>query len=237
MRLKRQPARRIYVHHAHYASAAKPTGQRTRRWLDKKLLVAAILVVIVLGGIAFIKLTRASSPASDKTIGTTAAKSESNQSASNPAPVPKKTASAVNYCQANTLQNLIVVSIGKRHLWACQTTRTVYDSAVVTGMENLPADLTPTGTYHIYSKQTKLYLNGSDSTGSWHDYVYYWMPFLSNQYGVYGFHDATWRKPGDFGNISPYTSNASHGCVETPLATAKWLYNWAPVGTAVSIQS
>ena len=140
-------------------------------------------------------------------------------------------------CAGNSLANFVLVSISQRHMWACSGSTQVYDSYVVTGMENLPADLTPTGTYTIYAKQTNLYLNGSDSTGSWHDYVYYWMPFLSNQYGVYGFHDATWRPSNAFGNISPYSSNASHGCVEMPLATAKWLFNWAPIGTTVSIKS
>jgi lipoprotein-anchoring transpeptidase ErfK/SrfK len=140
-------------------------------------------------------------------------------------------------CASNTISQAVYVSISQRHLWACNDTTQAYDSAVVTGMENIPADLTPTGTYHIYAKQADLYLDGSDSTGSWHDHVYYWMPFLTNQYGVYGFHDATWRQPNDFGNISPYTTNASHGCVELPLSTAKWVYNWASVGTTVVIQS
>lgn len=160
-----------------------------------------------------------------------AAGAQNTAHASAPAPATKP-----NYCAAAGSAKLILVSVSQRHLWACADAKEQYDSAVVTGMENLPADLTPTGTYHIYAKQTGLYLNGSDSTGSWHDYVYYWMPFLTNQYGEYGFHDATWRKPGDFGTISPYSSNASHGCVELPLATAKWLYNWAPVGTTVTIE-
>jgi lipoprotein-anchoring transpeptidase ErfK/SrfK len=140
-------------------------------------------------------------------------------------------------CSPNSTSQLIIVSISQRHMWACSTYNQVYDSAVVTGMENLPADLTPTGTYKISSKQTNLFLNGSDSTGSWHEYVSYWMPFLSNQYGVYGFHDATWRSDSDFGNIDPSSSNASHGCVELPLSTAKWLYGWAAKGATVSIIS
>lgn len=143
----------------------------------------------------------------------------------------------VNHCALNTLSQLALVSISKRHMWACEGTKQVYDSPVVTGMENLPADLTPTGTYHIYGKETNLYLDGSDSTGSWHDYVSYWLPFLDNQYGAYGFHDATWRQPSDFGAISPYSPSASHGCVELPLATAKWLYNWSQVGTTVTVES
>src|SRR5262249_11057641 len=137
----------------------------------------------------------------------------------------------------NTASKLILVSISQRHMWACSGTSVAYNSAVVTGMEQLAADLTPTGTYHIYGKSTNLYLKGSDSTGSWNDYVNYWMPFLHNQYGSYGFHDATWRPDSAFGNIDPNSNQASHGCVETPLAAAKWLYNWAPVGTTVTIES
>lgn len=153
------------------------------------------------------------------------------------ATTPKTVAQKQSPCISNTTGKLIIVSISKRHLWACAGSSQQYDSAVVTGQENLAADLTPTGTYQIYGKQTNLYLKGSDSTGSWNDYVYYWMPFLHNQYGTYGFHDATWRGNGEFGTIDPYSSQGSHGCVELPLATAKWLYSWAQNGTTVSIVS
>ncbi len=140
-------------------------------------------------------------------------------------------------CSSNQLNQLIIVSISQRRLWACNNTKVAYTSSDVTGMEFLAADLTPTGTYHIYAKETDQYLVGHDTTGSWDDYVNYWMPFLDNQYGAYGFHDATWRPATAFGNISPNSPNASHGCVETPLATAKWLYDWAVVGTTVTIVS
>jgi lipoprotein-anchoring transpeptidase ErfK/SrfK len=145
--------------------------------------------------------------------------------------------SASNQCASNTDSQLILVSISQRHLWACNKNVQAYDSPVITGDLNVPADVTPVGTYYIYDKQTDLYLNGSDSRGSWHDWVYYWMPFLSNQYGVFGLHDATWRTSSDFGNISPSSNQSSHGCVELPLATAAWLYNWSSVGTAVTIES
>lgn len=145
--------------------------------------------------------------------------------------------SQVNYCKSNKLSQLIVVSISKRHLWVCNKMTQIYGSPVVTGMENLPADLTPTGTYKIYAKETNLTLTGSDSTGSWNDPVNYWMPFFDNQYGTYGFHDATWRPDSAFGSISPYSNQASHGCVELPLSSAKWLYNWSNVGTTVTVTS
>lgn len=152
-------------------------------------------------------------------------------------------AELASHCAGNTLDQEVIVSISKQHMWACLGSTTVYDSAVITGMEMYPADLTPPGTYKIYGRQTDQRLTGHDSTGSWDDPVSYWMPFLSNQYGVYGFHDATWRADSDFGKIdinAPFTTtakSASHGCVEMPLAAMKWLYGWAPVGTTVTVQS
>ena len=143
----------------------------------------------------------------------------------------------VNECNKNTISQVVIVSISQRHLWACNFQTLKYNSPVVTGMEFLAADLTPTGTYTILDKQTNIDLIGSDSTGSWNDPVSYWMGFLTDQYGQYGFHDATWRPNSAFGNVSPNSTNASHGCVELPLATAKWLYAWVQVGTQVQINS
>ncbi|HXY18294.1 MAG TPA: L,D-transpeptidase [Candidatus Nitrosopolaris sp.] len=155
-----------------------------------------------------------------------------------------------SHCAGNGAGQEVIVSISKQHLWACDSTKVAYDSAVITGMEMYPSELTPVGTYKIYDKLTDQTLTGSDFTGHWSDYVYYWMPFLQNQYGTYGFHDLTQtvngttvgRADSDFGNIdinAPYTAakHGSHGCVEMPLAAAAWLYNWAPIGTTVSVQS
>jgi lipoprotein-anchoring transpeptidase ErfK/SrfK len=156
---------------------------------------------------------------------------------------------APSICAGNTISQEVIVSIAKQHLWACSGAIQSYDSPVITGMETLAADLTPVGTYKIYAKETDVYLKGHDSTGSWDDFVNYWMPFLDNQYGVYGFHDLTQaangangRADSDFGNINiyaPYTAakHGSHGCVELPLTTSAWLYNWAQIGTTVSVQA
>ena len=154
-----------------------------------------------------------------------------------PTPALATTNPTTNNCVDNTLSKRVIVSISQRHLWACQQNTVANDSSVVTGISYIAADMTPLGTYHVYEKATNTNLVGADSTGSWNDYVYYWMPFLRNQYGIYGFHDATWRANSEFGNISPDSANASHGCVELPLATAKWLYNWVDIGTAVTIEN
>ena len=139
------------------------------------------------------------------------------------------------YCKGNQDLSLLVVSISRRHLWACAQTSQIYDSVVITGNENLESDKTPLGKYRIYSKVTDIDLVGSNAQVSWNVRVKYWMPFLQNQYGIYGFHDATWRNDSAFGKISPYSIDASHGCVELPITTAAWVYSWANIGTNVSI--
>jgi lipoprotein-anchoring transpeptidase ErfK/SrfK len=197
-------------------------------WLP---LIPVMLIVLV----SSVVLYHMTSTPAVKTAGTVATTKKAALTSSTP--IQSVAATSTSSVCAGVSGKTVIVSISSRHMWACDGTTQAYDSAVVTGMENLPADLTPTGTYHIYAKETDLYLNGSDSTGSWHDYVNNWMPFLHNQYGSYGFHDATWRAATDFGNISPYSSNASHGCVELPLATATWLYSWVAIGTTVTINA
>ncbi len=144
---------------------------------------------------------------------------------------------SANHCESNSLEQLIKVSISQRHLWACQGSKTLQDAPVITGLQNHAETETPLGTYKIYAKQANTTLRGSDSRGTWNDPVDYWMPFLDNQYGTYGFHDATWRAADAFGNISPDSSEASHGCIELPQAASKWLYNWAQVGTTVTVET
>ncbi len=139
------------------------------------------------------------------------------------------------YCSNNSYEKSVVVSISRRHLWACNGSISVFNSPVITGNQTLASDLTPLGSYKVFGKYTHINLIGSNSSTSWNDPVNYWIPFLQNQYGQFGFHDAPWRIPSEFGNIAPYSTNASHGCVECPLKTAAWLHKWINVGTNVLI--
>ncbi len=196
--------------------SVKPSGNYT-----KKILVT--LLIIVISSLAFVHFR------SDKPDSTTPDVT--------PAVITQQPKYHPVKCQKNTLDRFIVISISQRKLWACQGSRIAYSSPVITGMEHLSDTRTPLGTYHIYAKQTNVTLTGSDSAGSWKDPVYYWMPFLDNQYGTYGFHDATWRAEDAFGAISPYSDKASHGCIEMPLAASKWLYDWSGVGTTVTVET
>ena len=196
----------------------------------RKFIYLIVFLVIIIFAYSYISKVSGSSP-------------KNNVIRAKKVPATSKTVASasnqniVNECKGNDLSKLVLVSISLRHLWACSYQTMEYNSPVVTGMDFLAADLTPTGTFYIQSKQTNIVLRGSDSTGSWNDPVSYWMQFLYNQYGAYGLHDATWRPISAFGHISPSSRNASHGCVELPLATAAWLYNWVQIGTPVSIVS
>lgn len=194
-----------------------------------------LLVVIVVFGLLFFVYDKIHPRTIAPSVTSTVTKNLPDIKAQKTQSTPAQ--ASYNPCKDNTLDKLIIVSISARHLWACEQSQIAKDTPVITGMSFLAADLTPTGTFYIDSKQRDLNLRGSDSTGSWDDPVKYWMPFLYNQYGTYGFHDATWRDPSEFGNVSPDSDKASHGCVELPLTASAWLFNWALVGTKVSIVS
>jgi hypothetical protein len=142
-------------------------------------------------------------------------------------------AAAAN-CAQNGPGKLLLVSISEQHLWACDGTTLVNQSAVTTGttrIVNGVDDATPTGTWRIYSKQTNRTLSGCDANGCWNDHVQYWMPFD----GAVGFHDASWQTF-PFGSTQ-YQTDGSHGCVHLPPDFIAWLYGWAPVDTTVIVQA
>ncbi len=130
-----------------------------------------------------------------------------------------------------------MVVISKQTLWACAYSQSVFSSPIVSGYTKNPADITPTGTYSIFTKERNVTLKGTDGVTNWDVPVSYWMPFLFNQYGAYGIHDATWLPSQLFGkvNINSDYKDSSHGCVELPLSAAKWIYDWVQVGTPVVI--
>lgn len=208
---------------------AKPAAQPKA---DKKSRKKVYLLLLLILGIGFWFGFRDSGGGNKSSQQPAVASTSASQ-----ATASQSEATAINNCDGNELDKLIKISIDKRRMWACEQTKSVHSSSVITGLKNHPETETPHGTYKIYGKMTNTTLTGSDSRGAWKYPVHYWMPFLDNQYGTYGFHDATWRANSDFGSISPESEKASHGCIELPLASAKWLYDWAPVGTTVKVES
>jgi lipoprotein-anchoring transpeptidase ErfK/SrfK len=128
---------------------------------------------------------------------------------------------------------VIYVSISQQHLWACTGPELLVDGAVTTGASALTNvhDATPVGTSHITAKIRNTVLAGHDVNGPWNDPVTYWMPFNGGD----GFHDAPWQT---FPLGSPlYTTQGSHGCVHVALDVVAELFNWAAVGTQVTVQA
>jgi len=193
--------------------------------LKIKILLPLILLA-VLGGFGYYysqhnKSTPTSAQSNSSSTGT---KSKTDTTASAVTP-------AQNQCAGNTAGQLVIVSIGQQHMWACKDNQQVYETAVTTGA-SVYGDGTPTGTWQIQGKQTNRYLTGSDSRGSWNDFVKYWIPYN----GDFGFHDSSWQTF-PYGDLTKYQTDGSHGCVHMPLAAMAWLYNWAPIGTTVTIES
>jgi hypothetical protein len=203
---------------------ARPAAARAKPQ-PKKWLFAAVLAILAFGFI--------------RGGGSLSQPSSSQEKPAAPPVIASAPAvtSAASPCRGNKLPKLIKASVSQRKEWACEGAKLVHTNAIITGLRGHPETETPVGTYKIYAKQTDTTLTGSDSRGSWRDPISYWMPFLDNQYGTYGFHDATWRNNSEFGKVSPDSDKASHGCLELPLNDAKWLYNWAEVGTVVTVEA
>lgn len=199
----------------------------------KALVVPLILAAII--GVPLLRSDPASLPSS-----ATASLTNTGDTTGNTKPAPAASAAlpvSDNHCTGNTLDKFIKISVSQRHLWACEAGKQVFDAPVITGLVGHPETETPPGTYRIYAKQQDTTLKGQDSRGAWSYPVYYWMPFLDNQYGTYGFHDATWRPEADFGNIDPHSDKASHGCIELSKTHQAWLYNWASVHTTLTVEN
>jgi lipoprotein-anchoring transpeptidase ErfK/SrfK len=146
---------------------------------------------------------------------------------STPAPVVINLGDDGVSCATNTYRRLVLVSISRQHLWACQGGRQVSDAPVTTGA-TIDNDQTPLGSWRVQAKQRDRYLVGP----GYKDYVHYWVPFN----GDFGLHDAPWQTMA-FGSKS-WPTQGSHGCVHVPTATMTWIYRWAAVGsTVVTIES
>ena len=136
---------------------------------------------------------------------------------------------------------VIVVSLSRQWLYAYQNGQEVFNAAVMTGRPDLP---TPTGTYHVFAKYSPTTFYSPWPQGS-----PYWYPPTHISYalewreGGYFLHDSWWHTvygPGNNGWHYDPTYGwqwGSHGCVSMPLGAAAWLYNWAPIGTTVQINS
>lgn len=113
---------------------------------------------------------------------------------------------------------VLVVSISEQKMYAYDNGQLVKTVLVSTGVASHP---TPRGTYTIGYKVKSLRMSGPG----------YDLPNVPNNLNVTGdyfIHGAYWHN--NFGHPM------SHGCINLSLPDAAWAYDWAPVGTKVTIK-
>ena len=89
-----------------------------------------------------------------------------------------------------------------------------------------PETPTVTGTFHVYLKYKTQTMRGENVDGT--KYETEDVPWVSYFTGSYAFHGAPWRS--SFGWSG---RGGSHGCVNMPVAAAKFIYDWSQIGTVV----
>lgn len=121
-------------------------------------------------------------------------------------------------------EKMIEVNLSTKQMYAYQKGQLVNSWPISAGAPETP---TPVGQYKIYAKLTSQDMRGlnADGTPYFQPKVKYVNYFLSGGYAIHGNY---WRPQSWFGAI-----NSSHGCVSLPDAQAKWVYDWAPIGTTV----
>ena len=126
-----------------------------------------------------------------------------------------------------TTEKLIVVDVASQTLTAWEGGHIQHQTKVSTGM-----NLTPTvkGGYNIRRKVPMQDMRGASPYKQYYPNGRYHIknvPHVMYFYQGYAIHGAYWHN--NFGR------RASHGCVNVPLSSADWLFNWADVGTRVEV--
>jgi lipoprotein-anchoring transpeptidase ErfK/SrfK len=114
-------------------------------------------------------------------------------------------------------QRWIQVDLSTQRLVAWEGRKPVYAVTVSTGKKSTP---TRVGSFKIQSKHKSTRMRGRD-------YDVPNVPYTMYYQGSYGIHGAYWHKK--------FGTPVSHGCINVAPNHAKWLFNWASLGTAVVI--
>jgi len=126
-----------------------------------------------------------------------------------PAPAPAPAPSGSKWISIDLSSQRLTAFVGNTAVWS---------TAVSTGLARTP---TPVGRYSIQYKVSSTTMSGPG-------YYLTGVPWVMGFIGAYSIHGAYWHN--NFGNPM------SHGCVNLPVASAQWLYNWSYVGLPVVIQ-
>lgn len=123
---------------------------------------------------------------------------------------------------------MLEVDLVSKQMWAYEKGQLVNSWPISAGAPETP---TPIGQFKIYSKLRVQDMRGFNADGTRYfqpnvKWVNYFLP------GGYAVHGNYWRPLSWFG-----ARNSSHGCVSLPDNQAKWVYEWAPIGTTVIVHN
>jgi len=114
-------------------------------------------------------------------------------------------------------QRWIEIDLSGQRLIAWEGGEAVYAVIVSTGKRSTP---TRVGTFEVQTKHRVARMRGAD-------YDVPDVPYTMYYSGNYAIHGAYWHHR--------FGTPVSHGCVNVAVNHAKWLFNWASVGTPVVV--
>lgn len=118
------------------------------------------------------------------------------------------------------LERRIEVDLGAQMTYLFENDKVISSHAISSGLPGTP---TFTGSYRVFA-HTRIQDMGCFEGAPYCTEDVPWVTWFN---GDQAFHGAYWHN--NFGAVM------SHGCVNVPLGTSNWLYNWAPSGTRVEI--
>ena len=119
----------------------------------------------------------------------------------------------------------IKVDLSEQRLYAYNRGRLVKSFLISSGKRGFD---TPVGKFNVYKKRPLVRMSWFYSEGNPNNYDLPNVPSVLFFKGPYTLHAAYWH--------SNWGHRMSHGCVNISKDNAKWLYDWAPVGSTVLIQ-
>lgn len=120
-------------------------------------------------------------------------------------------------------QRHIAIDLSAQWLTAYEGDMVVYRAPVATGRDGFN---TPPGNFAIYDKLRMQTMVGSAGGESWHVPDIPWVMYVV---GGVALHGTYWHNA--FGS----GLRMSHGCINLDMDDAQWLYEWADIGTTVTI--
>jgi hypothetical protein len=134
-------------------------------------------------------------------------------------------------CVSGLAGKVIIISLSRQSLIACQDGNPFVSTLVTTGR---PGMETPQGSFAINGKWQTYHMVSTCAKGTSCYYppadVYYAMRFLGSDYFLHSWPQGAYG-PGTQNDVSV----ASHGCVHIPIGPIQQIYDWAPVGTSVVV--